>query len=184
MRKYGHTPGIILAAAAGIAFAWAATAVAQSVSAPTQLASNPQIDFAGYQNLIAEVGPEREARLVNLSTFMGIASHPTALILDARSAQAYAAGHIEGAVNLPLPDFTAEALAAAIGDPNRPILIYCNNNFSNNVWPVTVKAITLALNIQTFVNLYGYGYRNVFELDEVVDFNEARVRWVSGPAQG
>ena len=27
----------------------------------------------------------------------------------------------------------------------------------------------LALNIQTFINLYGYGYRNVYELGDVVD---------------
>jgi len=181
MRKFGHTPGIILAAAAGIAFAWAATAVAQSITGP-QSQPNPQIDYPSYEQLVARVAPERDARLVDLQAFMGIAAHPTALILDARSREAFAQGHIEGAVNLPLPDFTAEALAEMIGDPDRPILIYCNNNFSNNVAPVPLKAVSLALNIQTFVNLYGYGYRNVFELNEVVDFNEPRVRWVTGTA--
>jgi hypothetical protein len=178
MRKFGHVPGIVLAAAAGIAFAWAATAVAQSLTTPAD-SGNPQIDYQGYERLVDRVRPEREARLVNLSAFMGIAAHPTALILDARSAEAFAEGHIEGAVNLPLPDFTAEALAAVIGDPDRPILIYCNNNFANHVRPVPLKLAPLALNIQTFVNLYGYGYRNVFELNEVVDFNEPRVRWVA-----
>ena len=46
-------------------------------------------------------------------------------------------GHIAGAVNLPLTDFTATSLAAVIGaDPGRRILIYCNNNFSNHRAPV------------------------------------------------
>jgi phage shock protein E len=102
------------------------------------------------------------------------------LLLDARSAQAFAEGHIEGAVNLPLPDFTSEALAVIIGDnPNREILIYCNNNFTNNRRPVVTKKLELALNIQTFINLYGYGFRNIYELGEAVDMDAPEVRWVS-----
>ena len=91
-------------------------------------------------------------------------------------------GHIAGAVNLPFTDFTADSLARAIGRVDRPILIYCNNNFRNNAPPVTVKARPLALNIQTFINLVGYGYRNVRELNEVVDFNDPKVHWVRGPS--
>ena len=70
---------------------------------------------------------------------------------------------------------------AIIGpDRNRPILIYCHNNFSNNQAPVVTKLRPLALNIQTFINLVGYGYRNVRELNDVIDFNDPRVRWVRG----
>ncbi len=65
-------------------------------------------------------------------------------------------------------------------DPNRPILIYCNNNFSNNRSPVPVKSRQLALNIQTFINLVGYGYPNVWELADIVDFNDPKVGWVKG----
>ena len=43
-----------------------------------------------------------------------------------------------------------------------------------------LKSIQLALNIQTFINLVGYGYRNVRELNDVVDFNTPAVRWVRG----
>ena len=96
------------------------------------------------------------------------------------SANAFAAGHIRGAVNLPFTDFTADSLARVIGQRDRPILIYCNNNFSNNADPVPRKAIQVALNIQTFINLYGYGYRNVYELNDVIDFNDPGVRWVRG----
>jgi phage shock protein E len=100
------------------------------------------------------------------------------LILDARSESAFAAGHIDGAVNLPLTDFTAASLRRVIGRRDRPILIYCNNNFRNDAAPVMLKARPLALNIQTFINLVGYGYRNVRELNEVIDFNDPAVHWV------
>ena len=144
------------------------------------------VDFPGFAALTQEVRDVRAQRLVTLEAFWAMAADPKTLILDARSKDAYARGHIAGAVNLPFTDFTAQSLAAAIGDPDRPILIYCNNNFSNDVVPVILKSRPLALNIQTFINLYGYGYRNVYELSETVDFNEARVKWVAqaDPAAG
>lgn len=156
----------------------AAVALLLTGAAPAnQARSNPQIDFAGFLALSEDVGSYREGRLLSLAEFKGKAAEPGALILDARSADAFRAGHIKGAINLPLTDFTADSLAAAIGDPNRPVLIYCNNNFSNDEPPVPMKALRLALNIQTFVNLVGYGYRNVYELDEVVDFRDPQVGW-------
>lgn len=155
--------------------------VLAGVAAPVlaQPGGNPQIDYRGFQQLAAAVQPHRQARLIDHAYFNLMAAAPGTLVLDARSREAFAAGHIAGAVNLPFTEFTAESLAAAIG-PNRdrPILIYCNNNFSNNAPPVTRKLITVALNIQTFINLYGYGYRNVYELNDVVDFNNPAVRWV------
>lgn len=141
---------------------------------------SPLIDFEGYTALTAEVAPVRRARLVSLAEFNARAAKPDVLLLDARSAQAFAEGHIDGAVNLPLPDFTVEALAEIIGDnANREILIYCNNNFTNNRRPVVTKALPLALNIQTFINLYGYGYRNIYELGEAVDMDAPEVHWIS-----
>jgi rhodanese-related sulfurtransferase len=143
---------------------------------------NPQIDFAGFQRLAGEVEPYRQARLIDWGTFSAMAARPTVLILDARSESAFRDGHIAGAVNLPLTDFTAQSLARVIGRRDRPILIYCNNNFRNNVAPVMLKSVQLALNIQTFINLYGYGYRNVRELNEVIDFNAPRIHWVRSEA--
>jgi rhodanese-related sulfurtransferase len=35
--------------------------------------------------------------------------------------------------------------------------------------PSNAKPITLALNIPTYINLYGYGYRNIYELSELVN---------------
>lgn len=147
---------------------------------PAQDAGSPLIDYAGFRELTAEVQPVRSERLISLDQFRIRAARPDVLILDARSAQAFKEGHVAGAVNLPLPDFTAESLAEIIGEnPDREILIYCNNNFTNNRRPVVTKALPLALNIQTFINLYGYGYKNVWELGDAVDMDDPRVGWVS-----
>ena len=144
-----------------------------------QARGSPLIDYAGFRDLTTEVQPVRSERLIPLSEFKARATKTDVLILDARSAQAFAEGHITGAINLPLPDFTAESLGQVIGaNPDREILIYCNNNFINNRRPVMTKALPLALNIQTFINLYGYGYKNLWELGEAVDMDDPRVGWV------
>ncbi|QLC25936.1 rhodanese-like domain-containing protein [Parasphingopyxis algicola] len=148
--------------------------------APIAPAANPQIDYPAFVAMAAAVQEVRASRLLDLETFQEMAGEPRALLLDARSAEAFALGHIDGAVNLPLPDFTARSLAETIGpDADRPILIYCNNNFVNDVAPVVRKAVALALNIQTMINLHGYGYSNVYELGEAVDLADPRVRWVA-----
>ena len=167
---------LVLSSAAFGGFVAAAPNAAQAVAADTE----GQVDFAGFQSLAAEVHAYRAGRLVTLAQFQAMAREPKTIILDARSAAAFRAGHIDGALNLALTDFTAPALAAAIADPGTRILIYCNNNFANNVAPVVLKRVQLALNIQTFINLYGYGYRNVYELGDVVNFDDPAVRWVHG----
>lgn len=142
--------------------------------------SAAQIDYQGFAELTREVDAYRAGRLVSLADFQRMAREADTIILDARSADAFAEGHIAGAVNLPFTDFTDQSLRAALGDQGVRILIYCNNNFSNDERPVVLKRLELALNIQTFINLYGYGYRNVYELGEIVNFNDPAVRWVRG----
>jgi hypothetical protein len=102
------------------------------------------------------------------------------VVLDTRSDSMYRAKHIKGAIHLNFSDFTQANLRRLIPDPNTEILIYCNNNFKDDqryfvtkavdqkIATNTQKALTLALNIPTYVNLYGYGYRNVFELSEMI----------------
>ncbi len=151
------------------------------IATPAWAQANPQIDYPAFQALAASVAPQRAERLLAFDAFKAEAAKPGVLLLDARSKDAFARGHIAGAVNLPLTDFTATSLAAVIGaDPGRRILIYCNNNFSNHRAPVPLKSAALALNIQTFINLVGYGYPNVVELADVVDFDDPRVGWVAG----
>ena len=158
--------------------------LAATASLATAQPANPQIDYAGFEDLTGSVSDYRASRLLSWADFAEAAGEPDVLLLDARSADAFAAGHIRGAVNLPLTDFTAESLARVVGRADRPILIYCNNNFSNNQRPVPMKLASLALNIQTFINLVGYGYPNVRELGEVIDFNDPKIGWVtSGPSR-
>lgn len=158
-------------------------AAAPAAAQPTVL--NPQMDYDGYIELIREVRPYRLARLIDWNGFAAAARERNVLILDARSERQFAAGHIRGAVNLPLTEFSAEALAAIIGpDRNRPILIYCNNNFREDRPPVALKTGRLAINLSTFTHLYGYGYRNIRELNDVVTMDDPRIGWVTGPAPG
>ena len=163
---------VLLAFAVGLI---SASALAQE---NTQAETSAQINYSGFRDLTREVEAYRENRLVTLADFQRMARERNTIVLDARSAGAYADGHIDGAINLPFTDFTDQSLSGALRDPNVRILIYCNNNFSNNAQPVVLKRVELALNIQTFINLYGYGYRNVYELGDVVDFNDPAVGWV------
>ena len=142
---------------------------------------NPNMDYDGFIALIQEVRPYRQARLIDWNAFAAAARQRNVLILDARSERQFAAGHIRGAVNLPLTEFSEEALAQVIGpDRNRPILIYCNNNFRDDRPPVMLKSGRLALNLSTFTHLYGYGYRNVRELNDVMQMDDPKVKWVKG----
>jgi hypothetical protein len=167
-------------ALAAFALLGASAASAQETAPPPD---NLLIDYAGFVALAAELGEVREAHRLSWEEFAAKSREGGTIILDTRSASAFRMGHIEGAVNLPFSDFTEEKLAKVLGpDRNRPILIYCNNNFSDNVAPVMTKKVELALNIPTFINLHGYGYTNIWELADVMSIADARIGWVADPA--
>ena len=48
-----------------------------------------------------------------------------AKLVDVRTPAEYAAGHIEGAINLPLS--TIESRAGELGDQSKPIILYCRS---------------------------------------------------------
>lgn len=161
--------------AVALALALAAPATAQSLQP-----ANPQIDYKGFVQLAQKLEPMREAHRLPWDQFIAKARSEGALLLDARSESAFRRGHIKGAVNLPFSDFTDAALREVIGkNPGRPIYIYCNNNFTDNMAPVVTKRVDMALNIPTFVNLHGYGYGNVWELAGLVSTKELGADWVS-----
>jgi phage shock protein E len=137
------------------------------------------IDYAGFMKLTRELAPVRQKRLLSVEDFMAKAKATNAIILDARSERAFNAGHIDGAINVDFAEFTAKSLEEALGkDKKRPILIYCNNNFRDDRWPVASKVARVSLNVQTFVNLHAYGYTNVWELGEDIMTADARINWV------
>lgn len=49
------------------------------------------------------------------------------------------------------------------------------NETRSGVEVIKLRPITLALNIPTYINLYGYGYRNVYELSEFVSVYDSRL---------
>lgn len=215
------------------------------------------VDIDAYEQLVKEVKEHRKERMVNIDTFTKMSREQNVVILDTRSDSMYKAMHIKGAIHLAFTDFTQDNLRKLIPDPNTKILIYCNNNFSDDLSLVSVtmapllsyvptkmsyprpidlslaaitsqpikstgkksastasskpapaktksapaptgaatqtttetvtaateaapapvlaptpaprlKQLTLALNIPTYINLYGYGYQNVFELSELI----------------
>jgi len=158
-------------------------AAAQQLQMPNpNMREADQINYPAFAALTQEVAGYRSNRLIDLSAFNQKRGQKNVVILDARSATAFARGHIDGAINIPFSDFTDEKLEAILGkDKSREILIYCNNNFFNDIPPIVLKSASLALNIPTFINLYGYGYKNIYELSGSYNMKDPKVGWVSTP---
>lgn len=171
------------------------------------------VDYDAFEQLVKEVKKHREQHLLSLDDFLSKAQETQTIILDTRSKAMYDLKHIAGAVHLNFSDFTQQnldSIMALYKDRNTQILIYCNNNFKDRtklnfqdmafitktalppasqrkrqaLQPrLKEKGITLALNIPTYINLYGYGYKNVYELSELVDVNDPRIRFEGTYAQ-
>ncbi|NNJ51827.1 MAG: rhodanese-like domain-containing protein [Ignavibacteriaceae bacterium] len=157
-----------------------------------------KVSFDDFKNLVAEVETHREKRLIDLDTFLKMSKEPGVIILDTRSTFRYKRIRVNGAKHLSFTDFTQNNLAEVIPSFETIILIYCNNNFDGNqtdfaskvALPITrsgsiitaqfnsqEKPLMMALNIPTYINLYGYGYQNVYELNELVNVNDPRINF-------
>lgn len=150
------------------------------------------VSYSDYKDLVAEVEDHRKDNLISLEKFLEMSKEENVIILDSRSDYRYNRKHIKGALHMDFTDFTQEALNRLIPDPNTKILIYCNNNFEEDQVDFPTKKsgpsektkgsgslnngeIMLALNIPTYINLFGYGYKNIYELDELVNVNDSRI---------
>ncbi|MCL2012095.1 MAG: rhodanese-like domain-containing protein [Cystobacterineae bacterium] len=170
--------------------------IALGVFAQTPKYPKAKVSFDDFKGLMAKVEAHRASRLVNLDTFLKMSKEPGVVILDSRSAFRYERLHVKGAKNLAFSDFTQNALAQVIPSLDTKILIYCNNNFDGNEvdfaskvarprlrpsskvqsqLAAQAKPLMMALNIPTYINLYGYGYENVYELDELVNVEDPRI---------
>jgi rhodanese-related sulfurtransferase len=155
-----------------------------------------KVSFDDFKGLVAEVETHRASRLVDLNTFMKMSKEPGVIILDTRSTFRFERIHVKGARHLAFTDFTQDNLQKVIPSFETKILIYCNNNFDGNQkdfaskiasphakpgnavatqFADQAKPIMMALNIPTYINLYGYGYRNVYELHELVNVKDPRI---------
>lgn len=157
-----------------------------------------KVSFDDFKQLVAEVEPHRAERLVDLDTFLKMSKEPGVIILDSRSTFRFDRIHVKGAKHLAFTDFTQANLAQVIPSFDTTILIYCNNNFEGNQvdfatkvampslprepsparqFAAQAKPLMMALNVPTYINLYGYGYRNVYELNELVDVGDPRIEF-------
>jgi len=155
-----------------------------------------KVSFADFKGLVAAVETHRASRLVDLNTFLKMSKDPGVIMLDSRSTFRFDRIHVKGARHLAFTDFTQDNLQQVIPSFETTILIYCNNNFDGNQkdfaskvalprpksgnaaatqFAAQAKPIMMALNIPTYINLYGYGYRNVYELHELVNVNDPRI---------
>jgi hypothetical protein len=164
-------------------------------NAQEQIIPPAKVSFEDFKNLVSEVEPHRAQRLISLDTLLAMSKRPNVIILDTRSDFRFDRKHIKGAVHLAFTDFTQENLEKVIPDLMTTILLYCNNNFQDDQVDFATKMarprmtqpmgqfrqqekpIMLALNIPTYINLYGYGYRNIFELSELVNVNDPRIEF-------
>ena len=152
------------------------------------------VDYNDFKNLVNDVEKHRLERLISLDNFLEMSKEKNVVILDSRSDSRFNRKHLKWAIHLDFTNFTQENLKKLIPDPNTKILIYCNNNFegdqvdfaskislpkNNAETQITSnrKPIMLALNIPTYINLYGYGYKNIYELDELVNVNDKRIKF-------
>ncbi|MEO0726657.1 MAG: rhodanese-like domain-containing protein [Bacteroidota bacterium] len=122
------------------------------------------VNYRGFLKLTLELQNYRRTRTIDLPTYAEMLKEEGVLLLDTRSQRAFEAIHLKGAVHLNFSDFTEDKLASVIPSKDTKVLIYCNNNFRNAGIEFAAKSSPLALNIPTFINLYGYGYENIYEL--------------------
>jgi phage shock protein E len=145
---------------------------------------NPAIDMPGFLSDSAQAAAQRETHRLTEAEFIAMSHEPGTLVLDARSAEKYRELHIKGAMNLSFPDIAIASLELAIPDKATRILIYCNNNFVNAEGPFPSKMARASLNLSTYVSLYTYGYRNVYELGPQLDPAQSALTFESGDGMG
>jgi len=138
---------------------------------------NPAIDMEGYLRVSREAAAHRQTRRLSEEEFIRMSREPGTVILDARSRQKFDELHVKGAVNLSFPDIAVDSLAKTIPDKATRILIYCNNNFVNAEGPFPSKMPSASLNLSTYIALYNYGYRNVYELAPLIDIKASKLEF-------
>ncbi|WP_340156003.1 rhodanese-like domain-containing protein [uncultured Winogradskyella sp.] len=131
-----------------------------------------KVNYDGFVTLSDSLRTYREARLIDEATFNIYRLESNTIILDTRSKKAFDEIHIKGAIHLNFSDFTEANLKSIIPDNKTRILIYCNNNFESKKPSLFDKSVRLALNIPTFINLYGYDYKNIYELEDYLKEEE------------
>lgn len=148
-------------------------------AADSEAVANPAIDIAGYLRVSRQALDHRETHRLSEGDFIRLSREPGTVVLDARSRQKYDELHVKGAINLSFPDIAIGSLKDALPDKDARILIYCNNNFRNAEEAFPSKLPSASLNISTYIALYDYGYRNVYELGPQLDIDTSALEFDS-----
>lgn len=172
--------------------------MARTVTAEAYAYDKAKVSFSDFEGLVEQVKSHRASRLVDLDTFLKMSKRPDVVILDSRSKFRFERLHLKGAKHLNFSDYTQENLAEVIPTYDTTVLIYCNNNFTGNEteFPSKIalptaeiraspsaqisaqeRPLMLALNAPVYINLFGYGYRNIYELHELVSVDDPRVEF-------
>lgn len=80
---------------------------------------------------------------------------PGCVILDARTPEEYASGHVPGAVLLPYDEITAKSAAALIAHKSQPVLVYCRSGRRSKLGAETLSQL---------------GYTRVLEFGGILDW--------------
>ena len=131
--------------------------------------ANPAIDMDGYLRTAQEAARHRASRRLSEADFLRMSREPGTVVLDARSHEKFDLLHVRGAINLSFPDITIASLRQTLPDRSTRVLIYCNNNFRGDEGAFPSKLPRASLNLSTYIALYTYGYRNVYELGPQID---------------
>jgi hypothetical protein len=159
----------------------------QAVAPPNAAPHNPAIDMDGYLKVAAEASKHRSTHRITEEEFIRMSKERGTIVLDARSKEMFDLMHVEGAINLSFPNIDIESLKKTLPDKEARILIYCNNNFTDPTKPagkgVAAEAFrskmpTASLNISTYIALYNYEYKNVYELAPLVDPAKSKLAFV------
>ncbi|MDQ6684016.1 MAG: rhodanese-like domain-containing protein [Pseudomonadota bacterium] len=148
---------------------------------PSQGIVNPAIDEAAYLRVADDAIRHRASRRLSEAEFVRLSREPGTVVLDARSRARFDELHVKGAVNLSFSDLAIASLAAALPDKSTRILIYCNNNFANDESAFPAKLVSASLNVPTYIALYDYGYRNVYELGPLLDVRTTLIPLEASP---
>jgi Rhodanese-like domain len=143
---------------------------------------NTQIDPQAFLDSTQKAIKLRSNRRLTEDEFIRQSREKGVIVLDARSKNRYDQLHVDGAISLPFTDITFDSLSQRLPDKSVKILIYCNNNFRGNVPEFQSKSRGAALNLSTFVSLYEYGYRNVYELGPELDLDKTKLKLVGTEA--
>jgi hypothetical protein len=179
---------LTLALFLSVGYIYASPPAQQAVAPPAPTPpANPAIDMDGYLKVAQEAAKHRAKHRVSEDDFIKMSQEEGTIVLDARSKEMFDLLHVGGAINLSFPNIDIESLKKTLPDKEARILIYCNNNFTDPSKPAgkgiaaeafRSKAPTASLNISTFISLYSYGYKNVYELAPLVDPAKTKLKLV------